>query len=69
MNQAAIDRIKRAQKEVHDIPRRYREELRMARLILSEVDRNCDHKYPDGTSAVKGDFFCSVCQICYENDM
>jgi len=34
-----------------------------------KLKSECNHLYPDGTSAWEGGYFCSGCKICNYNDM
>lgn len=34
-----------------------------------EIKAQCDHKYPNGQIAIKGDFMFSQCEICGWNDL
>jgi len=69
MTQDQIDEIKRLEDQKYRLWDRYKAEEESLRKRIRELDDRCDHKYPDGSSAVEGGMFCSTCRICHESDM
>lgn len=69
MKQEDIDRLKALQNEgftMHDEYNRRRAEVGAQTKALR---MQCDHRYPDGSSAWEGGFMFSHCKICGENDL
>ncbi len=52
----------------HNIPARHKQELAEARATLDKLQKDCDHKHPDGSSAWVDGFAIAFCDICHEND-
>lgn len=71
MTKEQIDALEQLSMNVNvGMPRRHKFELNSARVQLNKLQDECDHKNPDGSSAIDetGMFMC-VCTICGWNDM
>lgn len=71
MTQDQIDAMQRASDAYHrKIPDSYKYQMEMVREKLDRLQAECDHKYPDGSSAIEGGImFCSTCRICHWSDL
>jgi hypothetical protein len=68
MNQEYIDKIKKARRLPWILEDRHEKELKQAYKKLETLRKRCNHKWPDGTSAVSGGMFYDECKICLEDN-
>lgn len=68
MTQEQIDNLKRLCDYSYNLPRKNREAEAQAEKAWLDASKNCDHKYPDGSTAVESGFLMNVCKICHESD-
>lgn len=69
MNQADIDELHRLVGEKHDEIERHAKNMSEITGGIRAIRDRCDHRLPDGRSALEGGFMMRQCIICYWNDL
>lgn len=62
MTQKAIDEIREAREALSAVFNKYKEEERELQAELNTRLQSCDHRYPDGTTAINE--YQNMCVIC-----
>lgn len=68
MTKAQIYQIKKTSSLYFNLPVKHKKELQKIQKDLTNLQKLCDHKYPNGESAVSNGMFCAVCEICHSTD-
>ena len=69
MTATEIIELKRKRHEARVLEARQEREMKALKSDIRQCEDNCDHTYPDGTTAYVGGMFMTVCQICGDNDL
>lgn len=69
MTQQQIDRLNNLREIRYSQEKATRDQARYINNMITSAKRECDHKKPDGTSAVKSFFLFNACTICHANDL
>lgn len=64
MTQAQIDGLRAGHDEIDQARVNYEQIKSRWQYILDAIENSCDHKNPDGSSAVLTDFIDDICLIC-----
>lgn len=65
MTQESIDQLRRLYAELDRSKAAYKADQVLLRADIDAIIQHCDHKYPDGSSALKSGFTEDVCTICH----
>lgn len=69
MEQSKINRIRDLQREYSNIRSEAEKKERRLRAELAALYKECDHKHPDGSSAIVNGFLESHCDLCDWSDL
>jgi hypothetical protein len=69
MTNEQIEVIRNLRKERDTLRREYDMKERSLREQIFNLEKQCDHKLPDGSSAWEDHFLESHCGICHETDL
>lgn len=69
MKQRHIDALSMINKEMDAIHVEFIEETERLSELKNAIWAQCDHRWPDGTSAIISTFTCDTCEICPWNDL
>lgn len=69
MTQADLDRIKELDDQIAQVDRLFTSALMMLQQERQSLFKSCDHRTPDGITAMEDSMFCSVCNICHYSDL
>lgn len=70
MTQKQIEEIKKKRDYLYlEFDMEYRKKKDELQKELNKLEDKCDHKWPNGKSAIVGSMFCNSCEICNWADM
>ena len=70
MTQEDIDELARSERSLTKMEEEYKGDVARINGYIRTLKAKCDHKYPDGKSAIPSDTtFCNVCSICHWSDL
>lgn len=70
MTQDDIDELARSKQSLDTKAKEYNITVSRIQKYIGTLNAKCDHKYPDGRSAIPPDtYFCNVCNICGWSDL